>query len=121
MADRLTQLQDTVNQQAEYFCNSVGILQQYAAPSKLTGGSSGGFCTAAQTGQDGTSAPQQDDYAQLFATLITRCARDIDALIDSLPADESSSDLQVTIPSAFGLILDYLIKVLLYILLTVPF
>lgn len=33
--------------------------------------------------------------AQLFATLITRCAKDIDLLIDSLPNDDSSPELQV--------------------------
>ncbi len=33
--------------------------------------------------------------AALFSTLITRCAKDIDHLIDSLPSDEVSQDLQV--------------------------
>ncbi|OXU22060.1 hypothetical protein TSAR_006625 [Trichomalopsis sarcophagae] len=87
MADRLTQLQDTINQQAEYFCNSVGILQQYSTPSKFPG-------------FDRISTPQQpnqpqEDYAALFATLIARCAKDIDTLIDSLPSEESSQELQV--------------------------
>ncbi|XP_014248316.1 mediator of RNA polymerase II transcription subunit 21 [Cimex lectularius] len=86
MADRLTQLQDTVNQQAEYFCNSIGILQQHSTPSKFAGFDRSGSQTPQQ---------QQDDYAQLFATLITRCAKDIDALIESLPSDESSNDLQL--------------------------
>lgn len=35
------------------------------------------------------------DYAALFATLIARCAKDIDTLIDSLPSEESSQELQV--------------------------
>ncbi|XP_058798372.1 mediator of RNA polymerase II transcription subunit 21 [Phymastichus coffea] len=87
MADRLTQLQDTINQQAEYFCNSVGILQQYSTPSKFPG-------------FDRNNTPQQqnqsqEDYAALFATLIARCAKDIDTLIDSLPSEESSQELQV--------------------------
>ncbi|XP_014208210.1 mediator of RNA polymerase II transcription subunit 21 [Copidosoma floridanum] len=87
MADRLTQLQDTINQQAEYFCNSVGILQQYSTPSKFPG-------------FDRINTPQQlnqpqEDYAALFATLIARCAKDIDTLIDSLPSEESSQELQV--------------------------
>ena len=35
------------------------------------------------------------DYASLFASLIARCAKDIDTLIDSLPNEESSQELQV--------------------------
>jgi hypothetical protein len=35
------------------------------------------------------------DYAHLFATLIARCAKDIDVLIESLPNEDSSTDLQV--------------------------
>lgn len=86
MADRLTQLQDTINQQAEHFCNSVGILQQYSTPSKFPG-----------FDRIGTPQPhqQQEDYAALFATLIARCAKDIDTLIESLPSEESSQELQV--------------------------
>ena len=35
------------------------------------------------------------DHAQLFAQLIARTAKDIDVLIDSLPSEESSPELQV--------------------------
>lgn len=35
------------------------------------------------------------DYAALFANLIARCAKDIDTLIESLPSEESSQELQV--------------------------
>ncbi|KAG4067994.1 hypothetical protein HA402_010680 [Bradysia odoriphaga] len=85
MADRLTQLQDTVNQQAEHFCNSIGVLQQFSVPSKFPG-------------FERTGSPQQnqqEDYAQLFSTLISRCAKDIDTLIDSLPNEDSSQELQI--------------------------
>ncbi|CAH0384620.1 unnamed protein product [Bemisia tabaci] len=85
MADRLTQLQDAVNQQAEHFCNSIGILQQMAPPSKFSGFDRSG----SQTPQ------QQDDYPHMFAILIARCAKDIDVLIESLPSDDSSPELQV--------------------------
>jgi len=85
MADRLTQLQDVVNQQAEQFCNSIGILQQFAQPSS--------FPTF------GNKTPQQqqqaqEDHTQLFAQLIARTAKDIEVLIDSLPSEESTAELQ---------------------------
>lgn len=98
MPDRLTQLQDTVNlvssttitiassanyslhtfqyiyisfsvdsfrlQQAEHFCNSIGILQQCSVPSKFPGFERIGVQHPNQT--------TQEDYAQLFSTLISR-------------------------------------------------
>lgn len=114
MADRLTQLQDTINtvkyknlvlncikritwslmlfflfaQQAEHFCNSIGILQQFSTPSKFLGFDRSGSQTPQQQ-------QNQEDYAVLFATLISRCAKDIDTLIESLPSEESSTELQV--------------------------
>ncbi|CAG9559421.1 unnamed protein product [Danaus chrysippus] len=88
MADRLTQLQDTINQQAEHFCNSIGVLQQFSSPSKFPGFDRSGSQTPQQQ-------QNQEDYAMLFATLISRCAKDIDTLIESLPSEESSTELQV--------------------------
>ncbi|KAG5672392.1 hypothetical protein PVAND_002523 [Polypedilum vanderplanki] len=90
MADRLTQLQDMVNLQAENLCNSIGVLQQCSVPSKFTGFERSGSQTPQQN-----NPQQQEDYAQLFSQLITRYAKDIDQLIDSLPSDESSQELQV--------------------------
>nr|CAD7576563.1 unnamed protein product [Timema californicum] len=89
MADRLTQLQDAVNQQADNFCNSVGILQQFSTPSKFPGFDRSGSQTPSQTTQ------QQEDHAHLFATVIARCAKDIDVLIESLPSEDSSTEIQV--------------------------
>lgn len=83
MADRLTQLQDAVNQQADNFTNSLGILQQLANPTQFPG--------------FGNKTPQQqqnEDHTLLFAQLISRTAKDIEVLIDSLPSEESSVDLQ---------------------------
>lgn len=58
-------------QQAEHFTNAVGVLQQPPEPED----------------------PEQD-YPQLFAKLISRCAKDIDTLVDSLPCEDSSPELQ---------------------------
>uniref|UniRef100_T1GK21 Mediator of RNA polymerase II transcription subunit 21 n=1 Tax=Megaselia scalaris TaxID=36166 RepID=T1GK21_MEGSC len=38
--------------------------------------------------------PSDEDFSQLFAQLISRCAKDIDTLVDSLPCEESSPELQ---------------------------
>ncbi|XP_063697706.1 mediator of RNA polymerase II transcription subunit 21 [Culicoides brevitarsis] len=86
MADRITQLQDTINQQAEHFCNSIGILQQCSVPSRFPGYDRSGSQTPQQS---------QEDFAQLFSTLIVKCAKDIDTLIESLPNEDSSQELQV--------------------------
>ncbi|ETE64893.1 Mediator of RNA polymerase II transcription subunit 21, partial [Ophiophagus hannah] len=64
MADRLTQLQDAVN--------SVSFLKNEANYFFIA------FI----------------EYAQLFAALIARTAKDIDVLIDSLPSEESTATLQ---------------------------
>ncbi|XP_052778918.1 mediator of RNA polymerase II transcription subunit 21-like [Mya arenaria] len=87
MADRLTQLQDAVNHMGEHFCNSTGILQQFAPPSP--------FQTFDKQGRKSPVSPPSEDYAAMFSKLIARTAKDIDVLIDSLPSIESSQDLQL--------------------------
>ncbi|XP_033627490.1 mediator of RNA polymerase II transcription subunit 21-like [Asterias rubens] len=89
MADRVTQLQDAVNQLAEHFCNSIGVLQQSATPAKFPG-----FEKQGVTLQQEPGPGPQEDYTQLFAQLIARTAKDIDVLIDSLPSEESTVELQ---------------------------
>lgn len=89
MAERLTQLQDCVNLQAENFCNSVGILQQFAQPSFFPEFEKSASAKA-NSNQNGTN----EDYAQLFASLIAKTAKEIDLLIESLPNDDSSPELQ---------------------------
>ena len=44
------------------------------------------------------------EYAQLFAALIARTAKDIDVLIDSLPSEESTAALQVKISFPFRIL-----------------
>lgn len=88
MADRLTQLQDAVNQMGEHFCNSVGILQQCAPPSSFQGFDK-------QGGKSPVLPTPTEDYAAVFAKLIARTAKDIDVLIDSLPSVESTQELQL--------------------------
>jgi len=63
-------------------------LQQTAPPATFPGFDRAGNRTPQQ---------QQEDHASLFATLIARCAKDIDVLIDSLPSEDSTSELQVTL------------------------
>ncbi|KAL7643098.1 UNVERIFIED_CONTAM: hypothetical protein RMT77_006388 [Armadillidium vulgare] len=86
MADRLSQLQDAVNQQAENLCNSIGILFQTATPVSFPG-----FDKSSKT-------PSQTEnlelYHKTFAKLIARNGKDIDILIDSLPSEESSAEVQ---------------------------
>ena len=51
-SDRLTQLQDAVNTQAENFCNSIGILQQFASGSSFPE-----FSDIRGNGNNGSSTP----------------------------------------------------------------
>ena len=89
MADRLSQLQDAVNQLAEQFCNSIGIIQQTAQL--------GSFQRGARTGSTPrTPEVTQEGHTALFATLITRTAKDIDYLINSLPSDKSTAEHQAS-------------------------
>lgn len=63
-------------------------MQQFSTPSKFPGFDRSGSQTPQQQ-------QNQEDYAVLFAALISRCAKDIDTLIESLPSEESSTELQV--------------------------
>ena len=86
MADRLTQLQDCVNHLAEHFCNSIGIIQQTAPKSSIQNDLQKPN-PAADTNQEG--------HSQLFATLISHAVKDIDFLIEALPSEKSTSELQM--------------------------
>lgn len=86
MTDRLTQLQEAVNCQAENLCNAIGILQQSAPPTPFT--------DIDRPPQDTEKQQPAEDYPQLFAQYIVRTAKDIDVLIDSLPSEDSTPELQ---------------------------
>ncbi|NXW84733.1 MED21 polymerase, partial [Alopecoenas beccarii] len=88
MADRLTQLQDAVNSLADQFCNAIGVLQQCGPPASFSN-----IQTAINKDQP-ANPTEGKSYAQLFAALIARTAKDIDVLIDSLPSEESTAALQ---------------------------
>ena len=87
MTDRLTQLQEAANLLADHFCNAVGILQQRAPPSHFAG-----FERSTVKNEESQNV---DEEALLFAQLIARTAKDIDLLVESLPNEDSSSELQV--------------------------
>lgn len=86
MTDRLTQLQEAVNCQAENLCNAIGILQQFAPPVPLE--------EAELSQENQKKQPPAENYPQIFAQYIVRTAKDIDVLIDSLPSEDSTPELQ---------------------------
>uniref|UniRef100_A0A5S6QVM1 Mediator of RNA polymerase II transcription subunit 21 n=1 Tax=Trichuris muris TaxID=70415 RepID=A0A5S6QVM1_TRIMR len=74
MSDRLTQLQDCINELANHMCNSIGVLQQADVPPKIVSG--------------------EPDNATLFARLVAQTAKDIDLLVESLPGEETTRSAQ---------------------------
>lgn len=86
MTDRLTQLQEAVNCQAENLCNAIGILQQSAPPSP--------FPEFERPQENVEKNKPAEDYPTIFAQQIVRTAKDIDVLIDSLPSEDSTPELQ---------------------------
>ncbi|CAL8083485.1 unnamed protein product [Calicophoron daubneyi] len=93
MADRLTELQDAINLQAENLCNAIGVIQQVAQPSFFAD-----FNWASRSAKPEYQAFLQgqppDDIGRNFAVVIARTARQLDALIGALPEEEASAELQ---------------------------
>ncbi|VDM32166.1 unnamed protein product [Hydatigera taeniaeformis] len=98
MADRLTELQDAINLQAENLGNAVGVIQQLAQPSLFRELNHNG-----RREKEWASNPEfqallqnqsQEDNAHKFAVAIATTAKQIDLLISSLPAEEASLELQ---------------------------
>ncbi|KFW07369.1 Mediator of RNA polymerase II transcription subunit 21, partial [Eurypyga helias] len=81
---------------ADQFCNAIGVLQQCGPPASFSN-----IQTAINKDQPANPTEGNGltffffkEYAQLFAALIARTAKDIDVLIDSLPSEESTAALQ---------------------------
>ncbi|KFO11490.1 Mediator of RNA polymerase II transcription subunit 21, partial [Balearica regulorum gibbericeps] len=77
---------------ADQFCNAIGVLQQCGPPASFSN-----IQTAINKDQPANPTEGKSyfpQYAQLFAALIARTAKDIDVLIDSLPSEESTAALQ---------------------------
>lgn len=93
MADRLTELQDAINLQAENLCNAIGVIQQVAHPTFFSE-----FNWASRASRPEYQAFLQnqstEDIARNFAVVITATARQLDALIGALPEEEVGPELQ---------------------------
>ncbi|KAL3313378.1 Mediator of RNA polymerase II transcription subunit 21 [Cichlidogyrus casuarinus] len=93
MADRLTELQDAINIQAEYFCNSIGVLQNIAQPSFFDDFNWPARAAKPEYQEVLAQSSNSQDYSHDFAVQLTNTAKQIDILISSLPdQDPSSSD-----------------------------
>ncbi|XP_050732922.1 mediator of RNA polymerase II transcription subunit 21-like isoform X1 [Eriocheir sinensis] len=73
-------------EQAENLFNSIGCLFNSAAPCS--------FDKSGKTPSQNENPDDMVDHKRVFATIIARNAKDIDALIESLPSEDSSAELQ---------------------------
>ncbi|KAL7054245.1 hypothetical protein AAHC03_026250 [Spirometra sp. Aus1] len=94
MADRLTELQDAVNLQAQNLCNAVGVIQQVAQPSFFPELNWTARASRPEYQALFPDQSQQGDIAFNFASAIAATAKQIEILINSLPGEEVSLELQ---------------------------
>ena len=110
MADRLSQLQDQVNLQAQNLCNALGVIQQTARPNNIAdmvGFDRAGSVAYQQVLKEmgipdlnmtnggetnGESKPQ--DNGKFFAKLVAQTSRRINSIIDTLPKPDMEGEIQ---------------------------
>uniref|UniRef100_A0A183TAR9 Mediator of RNA polymerase II transcription subunit 21 n=1 Tax=Schistocephalus solidus TaxID=70667 RepID=A0A183TAR9_SCHSO len=90
----LTELQDAVNLQAQNLCNAVGVIQQVAQPSFFPELNWTARASRPEYQALFPDQSQQGDIAFNFASAIAATAKQIEILINSLPGEEVSLELQ---------------------------
>ena len=95
MTDRISQLQNSVNELATYMCNATGCLQQIAVPINFPEFTSQKNKNLASSTIPQTAHDEIENNIELFSDLIAKTCRDIDVIASSLPKSESNSEQQM--------------------------